>query len=71
MEGGLDLSNGSSRDQESISDEPSCENTLWSDYQIHLVKHMKVKHKTLMIQIVIQKILSAMMLLVTSIWNAY
>ena len=31
MEGGLDLSNGSSRDQESISDEQSCENTLWSD----------------------------------------
>lgn len=31
MEGGLDFSNGSSRDQESISDEPSCENTLRSD----------------------------------------
>lgn len=31
MEGGLDLSNGSSRDQESISDEQSCENTLWTD----------------------------------------
>ena len=31
MEGGLDLSNGSSRDQESISDEQSYENTLWSD----------------------------------------
>ena len=31
MEGGLDLSNGSSRDQESISDEQSCQNTLWSD----------------------------------------
>ena len=31
MEGGLVLSSGSSTDQESISDEPSCENTLWSD----------------------------------------
>ena len=31
MEGGLDFSNGSSRDQESISDEPSCENTLRPD----------------------------------------
>ena len=31
MEGGLDLSNGSSKDQGKISDEPSCENTLWSD----------------------------------------
>ena len=31
MECGLDLPNGSSRDPESISDEQSCENTMWSD----------------------------------------